>query len=79
MRSTLAHGPNIPHEAEYIVRIPGMEQEYHVDCYNCEGCAKRLGNDPDRRCYPLDGHLLCRSCHVQWKRLGGANQPITDL
>lgn len=24
----------------------------------------QLTDEPDKRCYPLDSHLLCRSCHI---------------
>lgn len=25
----------------------------------------QLTDEPDKRCYPLNGRLMCRSCHVQ--------------
>ena len=24
----------------------------------------QLTDEPEQRCYPLEGHLLCRSCHL---------------
>lgn len=25
----------------------------------------QLTDEPDKRCYPLEGHLMCRACHIQ--------------
>ena len=25
----------------------------------------QLTDEPDKRCYPLQDHLFCRSCHIQ--------------
>jgi len=47
------------------VRVVAMEKDFHVDCYVCEGCKMQLTDEPDKRCYPLQDHLFCRSCHIQ--------------
>jgi len=47
------------------VRVVAMEKDFHVDCYVCEGCRMQLTDEPDKRCYPLQDHLFCRSCHIQ--------------
>ncbi|KRZ78780.1 LIM domain-containing protein jub, partial [Trichinella papuae] len=65
--------------AKETVRVVALDQDYHVDCYVCEGCGEQLTDEPDRRCYPLDGHLLCRRCHYYWTQTGGTANPITDL
>ncbi|XP_054282139.1 LIM domain-containing protein jub [Macrosteles quadrilineatus] len=49
---------------EETVRVVSMDKDFHVDCYICEECGMQLTDEPDKRCYPLDGHLMCRSCHV---------------
>jgi LIM domain-containing protein len=61
-----------------IVRVVAMEKEYHIDCYRCEGCGIQLTNEPDKQCFPLNGHLLCRRCNNDWSKLSGIQPPITD-
>jgi len=49
---------------EETVRVVAMEKDFHVDCYVCEVCDIQLTDEPDKRCYPLNDHLLCRGCHI---------------
>jgi len=49
---------------EETVRVVAMEKDFHVDCYVCEVCEMQLTDEPDKRCYPLSEHLLCRTCHL---------------
>ncbi|KAG8177233.1 hypothetical protein JTE90_016064 [Oedothorax gibbosus] len=46
------------------VRVVSMDKDFHVDCYICVDCGLQLTDEPDKRCYPLDGQLLCRDCHI---------------
>lgn len=50
---------------EETVRVVSMDKDFHVDCYICEECGMQLTDEPDKRCYPLDGRLMCKSCHIQ--------------
>lgn len=61
------------------VRVVAIDNDYHVECYVCEGCGCQLSDDPERQCFPLNSHLLCKNCHIHWVRTGGDKQPITDL
>ncbi|XP_015912712.1 LIM domain-containing protein jub [Parasteatoda tepidariorum] len=57
------------------VRVVSMDKDFHVDCYICEDCGLQLTDEPDKRCYPLEGHLLCRDCHLN--RLEILGKPAT--
>ncbi|CDW57582.1 Wilms tumor protein 1 interacting protein [Trichuris trichiura] len=65
--------------AEETVRVVAMQRDYHIDCYVCEGCGVQLTDEPGKRCYPLEEHLLCRSCNFCWTLTGGTVNPITDV
>lgn len=47
------------------MRVVSMDKDFHVDCYICEECGMQLTDDPDKRCYPYEGRLMCRPCHIQ--------------
>ncbi|KAG7260929.1 hypothetical protein CRUP_027178 [Coryphaenoides rupestris] len=42
---------------EETVRIVALDRSFHVNCYVCE--------EEGRGCYPLDGHILCKSCSAR--------------
>lgn len=47
----------------YTVECLGFP--YHEDCYRCEMCSIHLTPEPSEHgCYPLDGKLLCKPCHL---------------
>lgn len=47
----------------YTVECLGLS--FHEDCYRCEVCTTQLSPEPnDQGCYPLDGRVLCKSCHL---------------
>lgn len=50
---------------EETVRVVSMDKDFHVDCYICEECGMQLTDEPDKRCYPYEGRLMCRACHLQ--------------
>lgn len=62
---------------EETVRVVSMDKDFHVDCYMCEDCGLQLTDEPDKRCYPLQGRLMCRACHVS--HLSRHHQTPTDL
>ncbi|XP_063617435.1 LIM domain-containing protein jub [Cydia splendana] len=55
------------------VRVVSMDRDFHVDCYMCCVCGMQLTDEPDKRCYPLAGKLMCRSCHLA--TIGAASGP----
>lgn len=47
----------------YTVECLG--HSYHENCYRCEVCFLQLTPEPNEHgCYPLDGKMLCKSCHL---------------
>ncbi|XP_008281054.1 thyroid receptor-interacting protein 6 isoform X1 [Stegastes partitus] len=51
---------------EETVRIVALDRSFHVNCYICEECGLLLSSEGEGRgCYPLDGHILCKSCSAR--------------
>uniref|UniRef100_A0A8C5MQX2 LIM domain containing preferred translocation partner in lipoma n=1 Tax=Leptobrachium leishanense TaxID=445787 RepID=A0A8C5MQX2_9ANUR len=48
---------------EETVRIVALDRDFHVQCYRCEDCGSLLSEGDNQGCYPLDGHILCKSCN----------------
>ncbi|XP_038642739.1 thyroid receptor-interacting protein 6-like isoform X4 [Scyliorhinus canicula] len=48
---------------EETVRIVALDRSFHVNCYKCEDCGFVLSSEGEGcGCYPLDGHILCKTC-----------------
>ncbi|XP_036388015.1 filamin-binding LIM protein 1 [Megalops cyprinoides] len=42
-----------------------LGRSFHEDCYRCEICSISLSTEPNEQgCYPLDGRILCKPCHM---------------
>uniref|UniRef100_A0A8U7N9D2 Filamin binding LIM protein 1 n=1 Tax=Corvus moneduloides TaxID=1196302 RepID=A0A8U7N9D2_CORMO len=60
--------PIVPHEDEDTYKIECLGRSFHESCYRCESCRMPLSPElTENGCYPLDDHLLCKSCHVRWR------------
>ncbi|OWR53001.1 lipoma-preferred partner homolog [Danaus plexippus] len=72
--------PIMPEEdKEETVRVVAADRSFHVLCYKCEDCGLLLSAQAEgRKCYPLDGHILCRACNAHRIRLL-TNVMTTDL
>uniref|UniRef100_A0A1I8PPB1 LIM zinc-binding domain-containing protein n=1 Tax=Stomoxys calcitrans TaxID=35570 RepID=A0A1I8PPB1_STOCA len=54
-----------PGETE-TVRVVALDRSFHFECYKCEDCGLLLSSEAEGRgCYPLDDHVLCKSCNAQ--------------
>ncbi|NWT34050.1 FBLI1 protein, partial [Cardinalis cardinalis] len=60
--------PIVPHEDEDTYKIECLGRSFHESCYRCESCRMPLSPElTENGCYPLDDHLLCKSCHIHWR------------
>ncbi|XP_074839177.1 thyroid receptor-interacting protein 6-like isoform X2 [Carettochelys insculpta] len=69
-RCSVCENPIMPEPGqEETVRIVALDRSFHIGCYKCEECGLLLSSEGEGRgCYPLDGHILCKSCsarHIQ--------------
>uniref|UniRef100_A0A6E8VZW8 LIM zinc-binding domain-containing protein n=1 Tax=Anopheles coluzzii TaxID=1518534 RepID=A0A6E8VZW8_ANOCL len=48
------------------VRVVALDRSFHINCYKCEDCGLVLSSEAEGRgCYPLDDHILCKSCNAK--------------
>ncbi|XP_014274613.1 lipoma-preferred partner [Halyomorpha halys] len=48
------------------VRVVALDRSFHISCYKCEDCGLVLSSETEGRgCYPLDDHVLCKSCNAK--------------
>ncbi|XP_023796099.1 filamin-binding LIM protein 1 isoform X2 [Cyanistes caeruleus] len=60
--------PIVPCEDEDTYKIECLGRSFHESCYCCESCRMPLSPElTENSCYPLDDHLLCKSCHLRWR------------
>ena len=44
--------------------IRNEKKKGRMNVFPFQDCGMQLTDEPDKRCYPLEGRLLCRSCHI---------------
>ncbi|NXW62514.1 FBLI1 protein, partial [Eurystomus gularis] len=60
--------PIVPCEDKDTYKIECLGRSFHESCYRCESCRTPLSPEPtENGCYPLDNHLLCKTCHLRWQ------------
>lgn len=66
-RCSVCKEPIIPEPGKQeTIRVVALERSFHVECYKCEDCDLRLSSEEEGHgCYPLDGHILCKSCNSE--------------
>ncbi|KAI2807655.1 hypothetical protein BLOT_005593, partial [Blomia tropicalis] len=66
-RCSVCNDPIVPEPGKTeTVRVVALERSFHVSCYKCEDCDLLLSSEAEGRgCYPLDDHILCRSCNAK--------------
>ena len=42
----------------------GQEMGHKISILILQQCGMQLTDEPEKRCYPLGDHLLCRNCHI---------------
>jgi hypothetical protein len=74
-RCSVCKEPIMPEPGEEeTVRVVALDRSFHVKCYRCEDCGLPLSSESEGRgCYPLDGHVLCKSCNA--KRVQALTNP----
>ncbi|XP_072897880.1 lipoma-preferred partner homolog isoform X2 [Hemitrygon akajei] len=78
-RCSVCAEPIMPAEGqEETVRIVALDRDFHVQCYRCEDCGILLSDGDTQGCYPLDGHIYCKSCNARCIQLLSA-KATTDL
>ncbi|KAM6963113.1 lipoma-preferred partner [Aplochiton taeniatus] len=78
-RCTVCSEPIMPAPGqEETVRIVALDRDFHVQCYRCEDCQCLLSEGDNQGCYPLDGHVLCKTCNTSRIQALTA-KPTTDL
>lgn len=67
------------HVEDETVRVVALDHSFHPHCYKCEDCGLGLYSESEgSACYPLDGHVLCKSCNaIRVQRL--TNHMTTEL